>query len=99
MAINNKPLYDAAYGGFLGGAFEGRYITDPVAAHYAGIKAAAIAFATEVDAQIGAGSPSIEEQVLMQTLCQGVMSGMFNPDAVAGDYAIVAAAIAALYTE
>jgi len=49
---NNPTLFNAAVNGFLAGVLDSRAGLDPVTADYAAIEAAAVAFATEVDAQI-----------------------------------------------
>lgn len=49
---NNQSIYNAAYNGFIGGAVAGRGVTDPTASDYSSLATAAIAFATEVDANV-----------------------------------------------
>lgn len=48
----NPTLFNAAVNGYMAGALAGRAITDPTAGDYTVLAASAIAFATEVDAQI-----------------------------------------------
>lgn len=52
MALNNNALFNAALLGFIEGAVGGAWITSATATDYATLKNAAVAFATEVDAQI-----------------------------------------------
>lgn len=49
---NNPTLFNAAVDGYMAGALAGRGISDTVSADYTVLAASAIAFATEVDAQI-----------------------------------------------
>jgi hypothetical protein len=60
MAVNNALLFNAAFNGFMAGAFAGSYQTDPTQADYAPIVNQAVTFATAMDAAIPtdtAGSP------------------------------------------
>jgi len=52
MAYNNNIYGNAAYVGSLGGMLGGRLINSAVAASYAPLRAAAVAFASSVDALI-----------------------------------------------
>jgi hypothetical protein len=49
---NNPTLFNAAVDGYMAGALTGRPITDATSTDYTALAASAIAFATEVDAQI-----------------------------------------------
>ena len=49
---NNPTLFNAAVDGYMAGALSGRAITDATSTDYTVLAASAIAFATEVDAQI-----------------------------------------------
>lgn len=97
---NNPSLFNAALSGCSGGGQE-RWITDPVAGNYATFRAAAIVFATEVDAAIPVivGGASAADAQLLASICQGVMASRLVTSIVAGDYTDIALAIAALFTE
>ncbi len=119
MAYLNNIYGNAAYTGFCKGALEGRKPISAVALDYAALKAAALAFAAEVDALItfdalvstGAGITQLaittntiaaNEQWragLLHDLCAANVGGSFPTSATATDYAQIAAAIFAQWTE
>jgi len=98
MSSNNVILRNEAIAGFIGGAFRGRNIKDATSTDYDTISAAAAAFATEVDSLITTdGGITVYKCYVMQQICSAVISGI-TTDATAGDYAVLAAAVKALYT-
>ncbi len=119
MAYLNNIYGNAAYTGFIKGATDGRQAKSAVATDYAALKAAALAFAVEVDSLItfdalvstGAGITQLaittntiaaNEQWragLLHDLCAGNISGTFPTSVTATDYAQVANAIFAQWTE
>jgi hypothetical protein len=97
---NNNGLYDAVVCGVSGGCHEA-WITNPLAASYLGFSNAATAIATRVDAGILpiVGGPSEAQINLMVSITNGVLAGRNITDVTPANYANIALAIIALFTE
>lgn len=95
---NNALFFNAALSGFIGGAQSGRVLTDAVSGDYAGLTAAAVAYATKLDSLIVTGSPTASQASLIASISRSVISGRYTTDTVQADYSVVAAAVVALYT-
>jgi hypothetical protein len=95
---NNPQLFNAALSGAAGSAKVSRTITNPLSASYASDRAAAVAFATAVDAAIPLDAQLTSADVLlMQSICISVLSSKVLTSS--SDSANIALAIAALYTQ
>lgn len=96
---NNQILYNAAIAGICGGTQE-RWITATVPDTYDTLQQAGAALATAIDALIPTDSDIGEDFArVLQSLTQGVMSNRYIVSVDADDYADIAAAIVACYTE
>lgn len=96
---NNQDLFNAAVAGIAGGCSE-RWITNTSPASYEGFRDAVEALANAVDTLIPpAGGIGNDQARVMQSLCQGVMANRLITSTDPNDYADIAAAIVACYTE
>lgn len=90
---NNNAILNAVIAGCTGGNQE-RWITTDNGSSYAAFNTQVLAIATTVDALIPAGSITIAQARLMQSICQGVFAGRFPQ---ASQYMAIANAIVTLY--
>ena len=100
MAAHSVTAYDAALAGCAGALLAGRSPQSATAGDYATIMNIADAIAQEIDTvgQFGAFTAG-KQDVLMTQICYAVLSGRVPQSLTLADYATVAAAICAAYTE
>jgi len=92
---NNDAIVNAVLVGATGGNQE-RWITAKNPAAYAAFNAAVVSIANKVDSLIPAGTITLSQQLLMQSICQGVFSGRYPQ---ASQYQDIAEAVVALYQQ
>jgi hypothetical protein len=94
MALNNPVLYNAALSG-ASAAFTSRWIQGASLQSFLTAKDVVIAFATEVDNQIGSliPNPSQAQADLLQSICQAVLTNTFPQSTTSSDYTSIVTSI------
>jgi hypothetical protein len=96
---NNPTLYDAAYAGFIAGAYFSKELTSASESLYEGIVGQAILYAQALDTAIPAGSPVTGQATFIGNLSQSVFANKYSVDLPESAFVVYASAIAALYEE
>lgn len=96
---NNQDLYNGAVAGISGGIQE-RWIVNSSSDSYNSVRQAIVALATAIDGLIpDVGGVGNDKTRVMQSLCQGIMANRYITSVASSDYAAIAQAIVAYYTE